>query len=818
MAHQSILQLGRSTKPNNMNFKKPPIILAAKYLLMVTFSFLCSDLMLAQSDYKVDSLLIVLNNSQENINKVETLLALSSEFLQLFKYEESKKYAEEALDLVKIFDNKKQMASSYFMIARSLYGLGKYTEAMDYHQQALTIRKDIGDLSEMADSYFFIGLNNKSQGKYAEALEYLLTSLKIAEQIGKKNEIAKCYNVLGNIYRDQAMYTDALKYNYAALKLHEEDGNKGGIAASYNNIGIILRKQGNYVEAVKNYLASITIWEEIGEKGRLADVYENLGNIYLNQSKYNEALNYYNASLKIDMEMGKNKSVSAGTHLNIGLAYSGLGNYELALDNFNMAKQVYDKISKVKSAVCLIGIGHVYMNQGHYQEAIKNYLAALEISQEANNKHEIASTSNELGKAYMYLNQFSEAKTYLMNGLSFSKEIGAKATIRNSYQLLAQVESETGNYQQALVYHQLYTAYKDSLINEDSERQIAMLKEQFESEKKDKEILLLTNENQQLENEKKIGSLLLKNVQSEKERVKLENEKFHALNLFNQQQLELLSNEKRLQELQSEKNKADFAFQKAESDKKQDQLNLLNKEKDLRALELKKERLTKNYFIAGLGLFMVLSFFIYRNYQSRQEVKLLTLRNKIASDLHDDVGSTLSSISMFSQIAQTQSKEIIPALETIEDSSKKMLDAMADIVWTINPENDQFEKIIMRMRSFAFELLGAKDIDFEFDTDGDVSGLKLPMEARKNLYLIFKEATNNMVKYSQASRAKFSIKGERDRLTMIIKDNGKGFETAKESLGNGLKNMKKRAAEMGAQLLIDSAPGNGTLIKLDLAV
>ena len=75
-----------------------------------------------------------------------------------------------------------------------------------------------------------------------------------------------------------------------------------------------------------------------------------------------------------------------------------------------------------------------------------------------------------------------------------------------------------------------------------------------------------------------------------------------------------------------------------------------------------------------------------------------------------------------------------------------------------------------------------------------------------------------MVKYSQASRAKFAIKGEKDKLTMIIKDNGKGFDITKELLGNGLKNMKKRAAEMGAQLLIDSAPGNGTMIKLDLAV
>src|SRR6185295_12450996 len=130
--------------------------------------------------------------------------------------------------------------------------------------------------------------------------------------------------------------------------------------------------------------------------------------------------------------------------------------------------------------------------------------------------------------------------------------------------------------------------------------------------------------------------------------------------------------------------------------------------------------------------------FGYSNYRTGQRLKFQVLRNKIASDLHDDVGSTLSSISIFSQMAQQQSKEVIPMLETIEESSRKMLDAMADIVWSINTENDQFEKIILRMKSFAYELLGAKNIDFEFVADDYLATIKVPMNVRKNLYLIFK--------------------------------------------------------------------------------
>jgi two-component system sensor histidine kinase UhpB len=288
--------------------------------------------------------------------------------------------------------------------------------------------------------------------------------------------------------------------------------------------------------------------------------------------------------------------------------------------------------------------------------------------------------------------------------------------------------------------------------------------------------------------------------------------------LLKEKEVLLLNNEKELQQLQIQKDSAETAGHIAASERKQSQLDLLNKEKDLQTLELNKQKQLKKYLLAGLGLILVLGYFAYRNYRTRQQLRLQSLRNKIASDLHDDVGSTLSSISIFSQMAQEQSKETIPLLETIGDSSRKMLDAMADIVWTIKPENDQFEKIIMRMRSFAYELLGAKKIDFEFLADDEVEKMKLPMETRKNLYLIFKEATNNMVKYSEANKATFAIKEEGNNLTMTIKDNGKGFDINKSSEGNGIKNMKKRATEIGAYFLIDSYPGNGTTIQIKVAI
>jgi signal transduction histidine kinase len=241
---------------------------------------------------------------------------------------------------------------------------------------------------------------------------------------------------------------------------------------------------------------------------------------------------------------------------------------------------------------------------------------------------------------------------------------------------------------------------------------------------------------------------------------------------------------------------------------------LLTKNEEIRNLEIKKQGILQKSLLAGMALMLILFFFIYRNYHTRQLLKLQTLRNKIASDLHDDIGSTLSSISIFTLMAREGSKEVTPMLDQIGEYSRNMLESMADIVWTIHTDNDNFEKIILRMRSFAFELLGAKNIDFEFNADESLSTLKLPMELRKNLYLIFKEATNNIVKYSHADSAIFSLTRSKNILTLLIRDNGKGFDITQETVGNGLKNMKNRAMEMGATFLIESEPGRGTTIQL----
>jgi len=219
--------------------------------------------------------------------------------------------------------------------------------------------------------------------------------------------------------------------------------------------------------------------------------------------------------------------------------------------------------------------------------------------------------------------------------------------------------------------------------------------------------------------------------------------------------------------------------------------------------------------------FFTISIMAYAIYNNRmQKIKdIRRIRNKIASDLHDDLGATLSSISIMSELVNQQVKDKVPKasplLEKIGSSSRNMIESVNDMVWAINPQNDSFENIIKRMRTFASEILDAKDIAFHFDFDRNLLPSKLKTEMRRNFYLIFKEAVNNLAKYSEASNAFVMIWNRGNNLKMTIRDDGNGFD--KESLigGNGLTNMKQRAEMMKARFKIESIPGKGTSIELE---
>ena len=223
-----------------------------------------------------------------------------------------------------------------------------------------------------------------------------------------------------------------------------------------------------------------------------------------------------------------------------------------------------------------------------------------------------------------------------------------------------------------------------------------------------------------------------------------------------------------------------------------------------------------NWFKILVVILALAIAYTFYQYRVGQILLLQRIRNKIAADLHDDIGSTLNSISVYSEVAKKDPARRDYSLLMIGESSRKIIDSMSDIVWAINPQNDSFDKIIFRMKSLTYNLLKAKKIECTFKSDEELSKINLSMEIRKNFYLIFKEALNNLVKYSEASRASVLVAYEGRNISFIIRDNGIGFNSNSANYGNGIINMKRRAEEIKAELKIESEPGKGTSVQLNL--
>jgi signal transduction histidine kinase/ligand-binding sensor domain-containing protein len=226
------------------------------------------------------------------------------------------------------------------------------------------------------------------------------------------------------------------------------------------------------------------------------------------------------------------------------------------------------------------------------------------------------------------------------------------------------------------------------------------------------------------------------------------------------------------------------------------------------------------YYWALLALLAFALAFAILWHRYRQRVKVEAIRRHIARDLHDDMGSSLSSIRFFSQFAKTKLQsdpsEAEPILERIGESAAVLSESMQDIIWTIDSGKDRLDDLATRMREFGFKVLEARNIRFTVQVSESFRPAKLSLAQRRNIYLIFKEAVNNALKYSECNEVKLFLTIVRNRLRMSIEDDGKGFDEEKVRHGHGLQNMKRRAEEVGGNLLLHSEEGKGTKILLTM--
>jgi ligand-binding sensor domain-containing protein/signal transduction histidine kinase len=231
--------------------------------------------------------------------------------------------------------------------------------------------------------------------------------------------------------------------------------------------------------------------------------------------------------------------------------------------------------------------------------------------------------------------------------------------------------------------------------------------------------------------------------------------------------------------------------------------------------------------VAAFIALATILFSMYR-YRVRKLLEIERIRTSIATDLHDDIGSTLTEIALFSDVGarevrakparsvltEDERTRLVSLFSDTGSTARSLIDAMNDIVWAIDPKNDSFEFLLLRMKMHAIKMLEAKGINYEIDIPPELASLRLPLGMRRRLFLVFKESINNILRHAHPTRVMLTMRKEGHTLMMTMADDGIGFDPGSASRGNGLNNMEERARSIGGELSITSARGVGTTITL----
>lgn len=220
-----------------------------------------------------------------------------------------------------------------------------------------------------------------------------------------------------------------------------------------------------------------------------------------------------------------------------------------------------------------------------------------------------------------------------------------------------------------------------------------------------------------------------------------------------------------------------------------------------------------------IGLFWLMFYLRYRSKMERLNA-IETVRKSIAEDFHDEMGSKLSIISMYSEFTKNeladQGGKAAVYIDKVNTTASRLYDNTRDLIWVLNPKNDSLYDLYLQLKDFGEELL--KDTGINFHSSGIPDHLRnetLPIRYKRHLLLIFKEAMHNSLKHSSCKNVKLSIKQEKQELTFILQDDGKGFDTSVMYKGDGMKNMRHRAKQMNSELHFDSKK-EGTRIWLEI--
>ena len=535
--------------------------------------------------------------------------------------------------------------------------------------------------------------------------------------------------------------------------------------------GIDLYKQGEYEQSIVILEARLKTALDQNDKNTLKVIYNNLGNDYSNIGKTVEALKAYENTISIAEELKDKKSVAKATK-NIGALYADIQDFEKALKKYDEAEKIALSINDTFTlADCANNKGVVFEQQKKYKEAIENYTKALELYRELKKDERIAILYNNLGIVYKYLKDYDSSIIFYQRSLDISEKIDSKFMVAANLINIGNVYEMKGDYKKAI---------------ELNEKGL-----QTGKEINSQELIMEVYENLASDYAKsgdyKTGYDMYKTYTAVKD------------SFIN------IERSKQLAEIQT----------KYETEKKETQI-----------IKLEKTRYQMTAVIGIMVLLIVVAYLLYNRQQALQKQARekaiqdaeFNERMRIAKDVHDDLGSGLSKISLTANVAEQKALNngnTASDIRHIASMSKDLVDNMRDLIWVLNPENTTLDNLVARMREYCADYLDGMGVEANLSFPDHVPDMHISREMQRNIFSTVKEAINNCVKHAGAASISIVLTLNENTFDLAIIDDGKGIDMKSlKGSGNGLRNMKQRIGSIGGDFSIDTGLTTGTKIQI----
>jgi signal transduction histidine kinase len=575
------------------------------------------------------------------------------------------------------------------------------------------------------------------------------------------------------------VYSDkntCLAFVEKALELAEKSGHLYSLSDTYNTLGVYYMITSDFKRSILFHEKALEIRKKMNDRRAQMKTYNNLGSAYKYLGAYQKEMDYYFLGLKLAEEF-KDTTVQMVLMNNIGDVFERQGNYDKAIECHLKALTVREKQNDIKGIVSsVINLGTINYKKKQFQISEEYFKRAEKLLTMIEDKYVTALFHSNYSALLKDLKRYPEAMDHISTSISLHNQIGNTNGNLVNFINIASILEEQKKFKEANAAYA--SALKLSL-------EVGNLQWQKQS------YLGLSSTSEVLGNYKEA---FINNIKYVQLKDSLTNSEIRT----------------RIEELEKKYN----------TEKLQSENQLLSRTNTIQKLESEQ----RGYIIAFMiVVFIILSvslFIIWKNYKFKQELSLKQIaiqaeeneRQRIAKDIHDELGSGLTKIRFMSEILKSQMNTPSDAVNTISETSISLVENMRDLIWVMNPDNATLDNLISRIREYSGQYIEEFNIDFEFISPSSVPAIKISKEINRNVFMVVKEAMQNIVKHSSATKTTIEIAFDAE-LKITITDNGKGNASDKKER-NGLLNMRSRIAQLKGEFGILSPENKGTVITL----